>query len=134
MSDLLSAASLLLAVIAVLYGLWYPELTKALEAPVAHFPEDRTDSRALVTTALSAKSRPLVAASTAMALVFLPDAIRVALNAMRTVARLGFGAVPFYNAVQTSFALVELVLIGLAIHLIRTHLCLRTLLKKLSSA
>lgn len=46
MSDLLSAASLLLAVVGVIYGLWYGEISIALETklPSRNLAEDRADA------------------------------------------------------------------------------------------
>jgi hypothetical protein len=133
MSDLLSAASLLLAVIAVLYGLWYPELLKALDTPIAKFREDRLSDRNVVRAALAHKSRPLMVASVGMAAVFLPDTFGVLYNTWFELLSHRLAAIRQYDAVQTSFVVVEMVLLGLAVHLVRTHRRLHELLKSLKA-
>ena len=106
MSDLLSAASLLMAVIAILYSLWYPELTKVLEIKPAKYKDDNVGPMKQVQRVLLAKALPLSLMALIVALVFLPDAIKICVEAYNGCATKGCAAIKSYDAVRTAYVLV----------------------------
>lgn len=105
--ELLSAASLLLAVVGVFYSLWYGEITRALDiTPPTHLA-DAAGLRRDVSRVLRARAAPLAVASLVLALVLLPEAIRLIADGIRLLwregLREGLGA---YDAVSAAFVLV----------------------------
>jgi len=130
MSDLLSAASLLMAVTAILYSLWYVELTSALGIPVER-KEDNVRNRRKTLRLLLSKALPLACIAVATSLIFLPDAIRIGAQTFQgSLARTAqYGG---YSAVNTAYCVVVIISIllsvytlDLAIRLLRLWLRLR---------
>jgi hypothetical protein len=114
--DLLSAASLLFAVVGVLYGLWYPEITEAQAIDIPEHGPNRVKPRRQVTSVLLGRALPLALASTLVALIFLPDVIVIAVGSIRRLQADGADAVRAYDAVQTSFCVVVLFTSAIALH------------------
>jgi uncharacterized membrane protein YgcG len=106
MSDLLSAASLLMAVIAILYSLWYTELTKLLEIQPAKYKEDNSASRKQVYNTFYSKSLPLSIMAIIVAFVFCPDAVRICIESLAKYQLKGWSAIKDYDAVRTAYVLV----------------------------
>lgn len=75
--DAISAASLVLAVLAALYTLWLPSVTAALDATPAADPDDRGPQRAQVMGALLTKAVPLAFATMASTAILLPRGIAI---------------------------------------------------------
>jgi hypothetical protein len=135
LSDLLGAASLLLAVLGILYGLWYREIIKALMMQVPKHEEDKAKPRGEVATMLLSRALPLAVAATLISLVFLPDAIQIASFSVRLVRQVGLGRyIGFYSSVATAFVLVELMAAGIAVHSTILLIKLIALLRRLSAS
>lgn len=117
MSDLLSASSLLMAIAAILFSLWYPEITKALEVVPKTFSEDNVASRASVSAVLFSKAMPVAIMALAVAMIFLPDAIKLAQESFRAFRELGLGTLEKYDAVRTAYCFVSVLAIVLAIYM-----------------
>jgi hypothetical protein len=118
MSDLLSAASLLLTVLGIVYGTWYTEIVNAIAMVIPGPVDDRVPVRRTVRAALYGKALPLaLAASTLMAL-FLPDAVTIARGGLSLLNALGCGAIREYNAVEAAFCLVVVFTGALAAYLL----------------
>lgn len=117
MSDLLSAASLLMAVIAILYSLWYTELTELLSISPKTHKEDNVADCYSVKSALIKKSTPLSVLALLIALIFLPDAIKISCEAISTFQNYGLEAASRYNAVKMAYCLVSVVSIALALYI-----------------
>lgn len=132
MSDKLSAASLLLAIVAVLYGTWYPLLTDTLAIKVPEFAAERRKPRREVAEVRAVRALPSMVAAGGVAAVFLPDVVAIVLHSLRTIASEGPGAVRTYDSVATAFVLVEVVSLYFAIHFTRVWLELGRLLDRLS--
>ncbi|MFC7498470.1 hypothetical protein ACFQRC_04465 [Enterovirga sp. GCM10030262] len=75
--DAISAASLVLAVLAALYTLWLPNVLAALAVTPETDPDDRGPQRAQVRIALLTKALPLTFATSAAALILLPRGIAI---------------------------------------------------------
>jgi hypothetical protein len=110
--DLLSAESLILAVVSGLFGIWYGEIQGgfALEKPI-HFA-DRTTQRDQLKAVFWRRATPLVAVSTAAAAVFLPNSITL----LRRVAPLFHGHFPPYDPLAVSIVAVNAGMFLLALY------------------
>lgn len=117
MGDLLSAASVLLAVVAILYGLWYPQIEAALAVKPAVHKADRGEARRTVQETVVHRALPLTIFSATIALIFLPDATKIVIRSVTHTFRNGFSALRDYDAVTSSLVVVTLVLCGLAAYL-----------------
>lgn len=117
MSDLLSAASLLLGVLAILFGLWYPEITSALDITE---PSHRTDYKQpykKVSKVLYSRAIPLTIASSLLTIVFAPDAIKITISSVKRYINQGWSVIHSYDAVTMSFVLVVCLALTLTIYL-----------------
>lgn len=132
MSDLLSAASLLLAVLGVLYGLWYPEIMDALDTEVPPFVEDRRHPYRQVVSVLYGRALPLMIAGIGISAIFLPDALHIALSSLRAYKMEGIAYLKDYSAVHTAFVFVVTMSVAITVHMTMftvklTRLCRRLL-------
>src|SRR5438874_1732771 len=110
MGDLLSAASLLLAVVAVIYGFWYPEITAALKITPALHKEDRAKDYERVRYLLKTRAIPLLFVSGLLTLVFVPDTLRITCSSAQNYRAKVFRGFSDYDAVATSFVFVTCLL------------------------
>jgi hypothetical protein len=104
MGDLLSAASLLMTVIAILYSLWHNDLEAGLKIYPGR-PADNRPSERKIFALITTKAFPLAAMAWATSLVFMPQAISLSISSIRHWADL-HGDGYRYNAVSTAFCLV----------------------------
>lgn len=117
MGDLLSASSLLMAIAAILFSLWYAEIAKALEiAPKSH-REDNIRNLAAVKSVLYAKAIPVTLTALLVALIFLPDAVKLFLESIRIYQTAGPVAIKQYDAVRTAYCFVSLLSLVLAAYM-----------------
>jgi hypothetical protein len=132
MSDLLSAASLLLAIVAVLYGMWYPEIVSSLATEVPEHPAARRKPYGEVARVRRTRALPLMIATTLLAVVFLPDALKICLRSAAMMASDGISAFAKYSAVATAFVLVEILSLCFAVYFTAVWLSFGRLSKRLS--
>jgi hypothetical protein len=128
MSDVLSAASLLLAVIGLLYSAWYSELREALAVQVRPHVDDRKPEIAQVQNA-SSKALPLFLGGLVMTAVLTPvfcAAVRATIEAAREPAS-------HYDAVVAMFAAIYVTTGFMTLHLGKMFVRLRGVLSKLRS-
>lgn len=116
MSDLLSAASLLLAIVGVLNGLWYAEISAALSLDLPRHKEDRQGHLSKIRSVLWGKAVPLALASLSVTLVFLPPSAMIAVDSLKGYSKHGISFLTNYDAIATSFVLVEIFAAVLAVH------------------
>jgi hypothetical protein len=116
MSDLLSAASLLLAVVGVLYALWYPEITAALAESVPDYKEDRVKPYRRVHSVLIGRALPLSFAALTLGLIFLPDAVRITWKSLLAYYAKPGAFQSTYGAVETAFCFVVVFALAIAGH------------------
>jgi hypothetical protein len=132
MSDLLSAAGILVGVVGLLYGLWYPEIAAALAIDAKKLrPQDAKGERDTISIALRQRVRPLALASTLLSAVLAPDAVRILVGSLGSVMSLRFGSIERYDAVQACLLLVEIFAVSLAFALLRARAALRSTAKQL---
>jgi hypothetical protein len=131
MADLLSAASLLLTVLGVVFGAWYAEIIAAIGMPIPSHAPNRGPVRDAVHAAL-AKALPLALASVILTAIFLPDAVKIVGLGIHAFRTLGCGAFHEYDAVEAAFSFVVVFTGCLAAFLIYLVWCLRGRLKKIA--
>lgn len=118
MSDLLSASSLLMAISAILFSLWYAEIAKALEiAPKTH-REDNIASLRHVRNTLLSKAMPVALMAFFVALIFIPDAVKLIYESIAEYDKLGLAAIKNYDAVRTAYCFVTLLSTVLAAYMV----------------
>lgn len=131
MSDLLSSASLLIAIVTVLYGLWLPEISKGINDLKAATVRN-CNYIAEVTRIIRYRALPLAIASVGLTLVFLKDGVMIVYNSRAFNGGL-LDRIMNYDAVSTAFVLVEAICLSLSVHIIWQCNRLRNNLKDLKS-
>lgn len=116
MSDLISASSLLMAVVAVLFSLWYGELNRLIQAKVAKYADDNKALKAEISNALISKSLPLAIISVLVPLTFAPIVWSFLVESWQLFNSHGLPTLETYDATKTAFCLVFWVTVGLAIY------------------
>ena len=132
MSDILSASRLLQAIAAILFNLWYLEISKALEITPKRHKEDNVGSRQTVSGVLLSKAMPVAIMSLGIALIFLPDALKLAKESCLAFYQNGFTAFEKYDAVRTAYCFVSVLSIVLAGYMCTLVVKLWSLRKRLS--
>ena len=105
MSDLLSSASLLIAIVTVLYALWYAEIKRGIK-DIRPRQNWEKDDFLEVLGILLLRALPLAVASLGLALVFLKDALIIVRNSLKLELNI-HDRIMNYDAVSTAFVLVE---------------------------
>lgn len=113
--DLLSASSLLTAVLGLLYSIWYAEIQTAGEITVPRRREDRGDATARVQHALRLRAWPLLAASVGLAGILTPPTIDLVTATARSALVGHFR----YDAIGACFVAVYLLILVLAVAALR---------------
>lgn len=118
MSDLLSAATLLLTVVGVIYSLWYAEISSAINEGPKLPPRDHREDRRIplkkLREVLHSKAVPLSVASLLVAIVFFPPSMSLAIRFARGCIQQGPSILSRYDAIATSFFTVEMFSLALA--------------------
>lgn len=113
--DLLSAASLALAALAVLFGLWSPDLKAVSSLPKKGHLADRGPSIRTLQAAQRSKAGPLAVACTLTGAALAPPAARIAARSVEQLKEQGLSAVTNYDATQAMFLVVWVLIMGLAV-------------------
>lgn len=131
MSDLLSASSLLMAISAILFSLWYADISKALETQPKIYSEDNVAAKKAVTAILFGKALPIAIMALAVALIFLPDAIKITKESL-LVYTSSDHAPAQYDAVRTAYCFVTILSAVLSLYMWVLVFKLISLCKRLS--
>lgn len=116
MADLLSSASLLIAIVAVLYGLWYPDIKRGIETKVGlHLEPDKVSD---VKGIMFRRALPLAISSLGLGLVFLKDTVRIVFSSVRSIRSSVPDHFRNYDAVSTAFVFVEFIWMYVALQLL----------------
>jgi hypothetical protein len=108
LSDAVSAASLVLAVLAALYTLWLPAVSDALGIEPKTDKDDREPQRKQVAMAIRTKAVPLATTTVAASLILLPRGILVVAEAATHWREWSF------NDVKALFVLTSVLMVVLA--------------------
>ena len=114
-SNVLSASSLLLAIVAALYSLWYPEICRARDIEVKEHRLDREPEIKIVKAAFWTRAVPLSAAVIVLLVIFLPATLSIIINSARAFAESPARSIKQYNMVEAAFVTVWLFEIFLAV-------------------
>lgn len=109
-SDVISTASLLLAVVTALMGFWYADVTNAIDETEPTLPKERERAGKRIAPVFWAKALPLALGSVVIASVFLWRAWNIALEALRS-----FGTGAKYDDLKAAFVATEALMLLLAI-------------------
>lgn len=104
--DAISAASLVLAVLAALYTLWLPAVSAALAITPAADKDDRGPQRVQIVSALRTKALPLAGATLAATLILLPRGIAIIAEAWMRWQEWGFDDVKAFFVLTLSLMLL----------------------------
>lgn len=115
-ADLLGAASLLLAALAVLYGVWYSSIEAAKRLTIPIHSRDAAKPLASVRAVLRGRAYPLALASGLSTLVFAPEAISIVAGTIQTIGDHQLGAFHYYDPIEAALLLVTVGLSVLTIH------------------
>ena len=117
MSDLLSSASLILAVVGILYGLWYPEIAKTLEKDIPEHREDRGKIYRELSSTIWSRALPLALLSLLVSIIFLRDTLTIVHEQIVQIASDGLKMyLSKYDTVSLVFFAVQLLTIGIGLH------------------
>lgn len=114
MTDAVSAASLLLAMIALIFGAWWPRLTHAADFSFARSKDNRKEERGPIRAILWGQAVPLTVAAGLAAFTFMPRAAGL------TGAAFGCGcfSIDRLNDVAAAFVISEILLCLIAVALV----------------
>jgi hypothetical protein len=93
MTDLLSAASLLLTALTIIYGLWYPQMVEVLKIIPPTHKADRTKPYREVCHVIRTRALPLFVISGLLTFIFVPDASRIVRSSLHNFRGNGFASV-----------------------------------------
>jgi|GEM_PF-1034509 len=114
MSELLTAASVLLGIIGVLNAIWYDDIKSGLSKKMPPHKEDRAGIISDLKSILWARAFPLSLASTCIGLVFLPPSIQIILQSGKAYIDFGICNILNYDPIATSLVLVQIFMCALA--------------------
>ncbi|MFN3352949.1 MAG: hypothetical protein ACK4Z5_05010 [Brevundimonas sp.] len=114
MTDALSAASLLLAMIALIFGAWWPKLTFAAEFEFSESEGNRPEQRRPIRATLFGQAIPLTIGAVVAALIFAPRTLKL----MQDAIACGCPSPARLNDVAAAFVVSEILLWTIAVALI----------------
>lgn len=103
----LSASSVLLAILAILYGAWYADIKQTSEIILEDQKANRTGQRTALYSALWTKALPLALGSTITSLIFVARTLDIVAQSLSCKASAGCQ----YDDVQAAFVAIELFVI-----------------------
>lgn len=116
MSDLLSASSLLMATITILFSLWYGEIVSILDKPKAKHAADNVGLLKEVKSVLFSKAILLALMSLSVTLIFAPNALMIMAESFDLLKKQGLPTFETYSAVNTAFSLVFFICLGITVY------------------
>jgi hypothetical protein len=123
MGDLLSSSSLILAIVGMLYSLWYPEIQKALSSKLSRYKEDRGEIYKEITNVIYGRAIPLATLAILTPVIFLPDTIKtfnkIYVQIITSDVKTFFLN---YDSVGIAFCVVEIVTLAIGIHILTLSL------------
>jgi hypothetical protein len=131
--DVLSAASLLLAILFAFLGIWYSEIASALAIVPPRHLEDAASDRRKVAAALRGRAFPLSLAAIAVAATFTPEGVHITIRFARRIHRHGlWSAITNYDPVSLALVLVVISMLALATYVLVQTLRLWNLRRRLT--
>jgi len=109
----LSAASLLLAVLALLYSAWSTSIQAALDKVFATSEKARNEEKAEIRRLRNRRAAPIALGSWLIAVAFVPRDFDIAANSAGCIGATGC----HYDDVAALFLLTQLFVVAMAVHL-----------------
>ncbi|MCD0466261.1 hypothetical protein [Flavobacterium sp. ENC] len=117
MSDLISASSLLLAILTTLFGTYYSSINEILNLEPNNFKDDDKANYAMAKIILKTKLIPLLLSSIFLTAIFIPKAIELVITSYNNVSTVKFEKIK-YDTISTSYIAVTIFMISLTINII----------------
>jgi hypothetical protein len=124
-ADLVQAESVLVAGLAVVYGLWYPALVAARDRKLPSHAADAAAPKGEIRALYKARGIPLAVGAAITTAAFLPPSVDVCVDTGKLIGEQGLGAVGDYDPVSASVVLITLTCALLAAHVGRLAESLR---------
>jgi hypothetical protein len=109
MADLISTASLLLAVVTALMGFWYADVMRAIDEAEPRLPAERKTLRKSLARVFWGKAFPLTLGAVAIATIFAKRALSILLSSVSLISSNWQ-----YDDMRTAFVVTELLMLLLA--------------------
>ena len=120
-----------MAIAAILFSLWYSDISKALEIQPKPHREDNVAAKESVRTVIFSKALPVSLMAISIAAIFLPDAFKIAKESYEIYNTYDVKLIK-YNAVKTAYCFVSILSSLLSFYTISLLWKLCKLLKSLS--
>lgn len=123
MSDEIAVASLLMAILAILYGAWYSEIIRVTNLEIPR--HDKAINLSITKETLFGKCIPLLGLSIVTAILFTPSLISIISHSILTAKNYGFDSFQRYSVVKAAFCVVifSCFLISYQMFLLTINLC-----------
>ena len=131
MSDEIAIASLLMAILAIIYGTWYPEIMKAINLNVPD--HDKMENYSIANQTFRGKCLPLTVISILVVIIFLPTIIPIISHSVSVFMRDGISAYKGYNTVKMGILFVIIVSVMISIQMLQLSYALRKKCKALET-
>lgn len=105
-----------MAIAAILFSLWYADISKALDTEPKNYSEDNVAAKKMVTAILLSKALPVAIMAISVALIFLPDAIKITKESFLIYTAIDYALVQ-YDAVRTAYCFVTVLSTVLSIYM-----------------
>lgn len=106
MADILSATSLLLTIITVLYGLWYGEINEAINIKVSKHKEDNKCALDQVESILKFKANPLFIACLILVGTMIAEVVPIVRDGIRIIIKYRLQCFQYYDSVRMIYCIV----------------------------
>lgn len=131
MLQLLSSASLILAVVGIFYSLWHNDIQEAIQIKMPTHRADRDSPIDEIERVLKYKAYPLASISIVLFFIYLPVFVSALYTSLAVfVSGLETGQFPQYNPSKASLVLVVILMFALAFYSSRSAWKLRRKLHK----
>lgn len=130
MGDILSAASLLLAILTALYGFYYPSIKEVIDSKVDTEPKNNREKYDKSKIVWKTKLLPLLLTSVALTVIFIPEFLEIIKSSISVI----FGkqiSSKKYDTVKASYLAVTIFIIVLTGNIIVASIKLQKKIKKL---
>lgn len=117
MSDLLSASSLLLAILTTLFGTYYSSIIEVLNLEPSNFKEDDKNNYVLAKSVLKTKLIPLLIAGVSITLIFIPQSVEIIKTSVKCFASLEYKNLS-YDTISTSYVAVTIFMFILTVNIL----------------
>jgi hypothetical protein len=124
MSDILSATSLILTIITVLYGLWYEEINNAINIKSASHKDDNKQAIEQVEKTLIYKAIPLFIACLMLTCIMIVEVIPIIYDSVVFTVKYKFSCFRYYDSVKMIYFIVFLFSLAILVYTFTAAWCL----------